>query len=165
MRRIALGLAALAVGIARCGSSSTRTVTVRAASSTATTSSTVVPASGITTVTLPDATTAPPAALPILVTNAWSGVKPSEIDFSADGGNIVTGISWQSWSAAGAVGFGSSGIQNCIPNCAQGKTKFVPTTVTLSAASGGHFTHIVEARNGTTLTAGYMTTFWPIGAR
>jgi hypothetical protein len=159
-----LGLAALAVGISGCGSSSTKTVTVSASTSTssaATTASVASTTSALTQAT----TTAAPAALPILVTNAWSGVKPSEIDFSADGGNIVTGISWQSWSAAGAVGFGSSGIQSCAPNCAQGKTKFVPTTVTLSASSGGHFTHIVEARNGTSLTAGYMTTFWPIGAR
>ena len=83
-----------------------------------------------------------------------------------DGGNVVTGVVWASWTAAGAVGEGTSGIQSCVPNCAQGKTKFVPTTIVLSDVVGNHFTHLIETRNGTTTVAAYSDKQnWPIGAQ
>ena len=48
----------------------------------------------------------------------------------------------------------------------QGKTKFVPTTIVLSDVVGGHFTHLVETRNGTTTVAAYSDKQnWPIGAQ
>jgi hypothetical protein len=111
-------------------------------------------------------TSTSPAALPLLITMGWSGVKPKTVDFSGDAGNVVTGITWASWTAAGAVGEGTSGIQSCVPNCAQGKTKFVPTTILLSDVVGSHFTHLIETRNGTTATATYSDKQnWPIGAQ
>jgi hypothetical protein len=37
----------------------------------------------------------------------WTGMEPSTIAFSADGGNIVTGIRWSSWNHVNAVGQGT----------------------------------------------------------
>jgi hypothetical protein len=161
----------LAVALAGCGSSGTKTKTVivttktvtASAPSTASTTASTTAASVSSTVS---SSTAPPAALPLLVTMGWSGVKPKTVDFSGDAGNVVTGITWASWTAAGAVGEGTSGIQSCVPNCAQGKTKFVPTTIVLSDVAGGHFTHLIETRNGTTTVATYSDKQnWPIGAQ
>jgi hypothetical protein len=101
----------------------------------------------------------------MLITQGWSGIKPSTVDFSGDAGNVVTGINWASWTTTGAVGEGTSGIQSCVPNCAQGKTKFVPTTIVLSDPVGGHFTHLVETRNGTVSVDSYSSkATWPGGA-
>jgi hypothetical protein len=162
---------AMAVALAGCGSSGTTTKTVivttktvtASAPSTASTSSSTTAASVTSTTS---SSTAPSAAVPLLVTMGWSGVKPKIVDFSGDGGNVVTGVAWASWTAAGAVGQGTSGIQSCVPNCAQGKTKFVPTTIVLSDVIGNHFTHLIESRNGTTTVATYSDKQnWPIGAQ
>jgi hypothetical protein len=169
-RIVPLLAVALALSLAGCGGSTatktvivtTKTVTASAPSTASTTASTT--AASVTTTT--SSSTATPAAVPILITMGWSGVKPATVDFSGDAGNVVTGINWASWTAAGAVGAGTSGIQSCVPNCAQGKTKFVPTTVVLSDVVGGHFTHLIETRNGTTTVATYSDKQnWPIGAQ
>jgi hypothetical protein len=102
--------------------------------------------------------------LPAFIAGKWRGTKPSEIDFSGDAGNIVTGIHWSLWTPTTAVGEGTSGIQSCVPNCASGKVKYVPTKITLSAPSGGHFTRITETRNGRSLRATYGSPPWPLGA-
>jgi hypothetical protein len=170
-RIVLLPAVALAVALAGCGSSgtktktvivTTKTVTASAPSTASTTASTT--AASVTATT--SSSTAPPAALPTLITMGWSGVKPRIVDFSGDGGNVVTGVAWASWTAAGAIGQGTSGIQSCVPNCAQGKTKFVPTTIVLSDVVGDHFTHLIETRNGTTTVATYSDKQnWPIGAQ
>lgn len=71
-------------------------------------------------------------SLPTLVVGSWSGMKPTTIDFSGDAGNVVTSIVWSSWTATQAVGQGTSVIQGCVPNCAQGSNTPVATTITLS---------------------------------
>ena len=102
--------------------------------------------------------------LPKLMTVAWSGIRPTTIGFSGDGGNIVTRIHWKSWNQTGAVGTGTSDIQGCIPNCAQGSETPVSTKVTFSIPVNGHFTKVIEVRHGTTLVARYGRPAWPEGA-
>jgi hypothetical protein len=94
----------------------------------------------------------------------WTGQEPLAIYFSGDAGNIVTGLVWSSWIASEAVGEGTSIIQNCIPNCAQGTDTRVPTTIALSDPEGGQFTRITETRNGTTSTVVWGSIGWPMGA-
>jgi hypothetical protein len=167
--RIVLLLAvASAVALAGCGSSGTTTKTVIVSTTTVTASapSTASTTASTTAASVTSTTSSSTAALPLLITMGWSGMKPATVDFSGDAGNVVTGINWASWTAAGAVGEGTSGIQSCVPNCAQGKTKFVPTTIVLSDVVGDHFTHLIETRNGTTTDATYSDKQnWPIGAQ
>lgn len=164
-RSIILGAMVAAVAIAGCGSSSTQTKTVIVSTSTVTASASTT--SSVTTqASVTSATTSAPAATPILITRGWSGVKPASIDFSGDGGNVVTGLTWTSWTATGATGDGTSGIQSCVPNCAQGATKQVPTTIVLSDPVAGHWTHLVETRNGTSTVDSYSSQeTWPLGAQ
>ena len=91
-----------------------------------------------------------PAALPVLTAGSYTGTEPAFIDFSGDAGNVVTSIGWASWTATGATGTGTSNIQGCVPNCAEGSETPVPATITLSDPAGGHFTEYTEARNGST---------------
>ncbi len=170
-RIVPLLAVALALALAGCGSSGTTTKTVIVSTTTVTasspsTASTTASTTAASVTTTSSSSAAPPAALPMLITMGWSGMKPKIVDFSGDGGNVVTGVVWASWTAAGAVGQGTSGIQSCVPNCAQGKTKFVPTTIVLSDVAGDHFTHLIETRNGTTTVATYSDKQnWPIGAQ
>jgi hypothetical protein len=104
-------------------------------------------------------------ALPKLVAGSYSGTKPRDIFFSGDAGNIVTEIKWKRWSQTTAVGHGTSNIQGCIPNCAQGTETPVATIVTFSTPRGGHFTKVVEVRGGHTLVGHYGRPSWPEGAQ
>jgi hypothetical protein len=103
-------------------------------------------------------------ALPRLIAGPYSGIKPREIFFSGDSGDIVTKIKWKSWSQTTAVGHGTSNIQGCNPNCAQGTETPVAATVTLSKPRDGHFTKVVELRAGNTLVANYGRPLWPESA-
>jgi hypothetical protein len=105
-------------------------------------------------------------ALPKLIAGSYSGIKPRKIFFSGDAGNIVTKIKWTRWTQATAVGLGTSNIQGCVPNCAQGSETPVPTSVTLSGPRAGHFTKVVEVRAGKTMVGHYgRTAGWPEGAQ
>jgi hypothetical protein len=106
---------------------------------------------------------AKPASLPVVSIGTYTGRKPSEIDFSADGGNVVTGIHWQSWTAKGATGRGTSAIESCVPNCAQGPVTYVPATLTLSAPLSGKFTVLTENRKGRIMTLRYPA-YWALAA-
>lgn len=86
-----------------------------------------------------------------------STVEPSGLAFSADGGNIVTGITWSEWGDAQALGVGTSDIQNCVPNCAQGSNTPVTTTITLLDPVDGHYTALLEERAGLTSLATYSS--------
>ncbi len=96
-----------------------------------------------------------PAALPALTAGSYTGTKPAEIAYSGDATNVVTKITWTSWSATGATGTGTSGIESCVPNCAQGPVQYVTTTITLSAPVNGKFTQMTETRNGSTTSYAY----------
>ena len=95
------------------------------------------------------------AALPVLVVGSYSGTKPTMIAYSGDATNVVTGISWGTWSASGATGEGTSDIDSCNPNCAQASPDYVITKITLSDPANGQFTKMTETRNGSTTTFTY----------
>jgi hypothetical protein len=123
-----------------------------------------------TSLTLAAAIFASPAGasssrLPKLITSAWSGIRPTTIGFSGDGGNIVTRIHWKSWTQTGATGTGISDIQGCVPSCAQGKQTPVSTKITFSKPVNDHFTKVIEVRDGMTLVARYRRPAWPGSAR
>jgi len=101
-----------------------------------------------------------PAQLPVLTVGSYTGMKPTEIAYSGDSGNVVTKIQWSSWTATGATGQGTSDIDSCVPNCAQAPPSFVPATVTLSAPVNGRFTKMTETRNGSTSYWTYPSA-WP----
>jgi len=96
-----------------------------------------------------------PPQLPLLTVGGYTGMKPTEIAYSGDSTNVVTTITWSSWTATGATGQGTSDIDSCNPNCAQAPPSYVPTTVTLSAPVNGKFTQMTETRNGSTATYTY----------
>ena len=93
--------------------------------------------------------------LPVLTVGSYAGMQPTEIAYSGDGTNVVTGIKWASWTATGATGTGTSDINSCVPNCAQAPPNYVTTTVTLSAPANGTFTQMTETRNGSTTSYTY----------
>jgi hypothetical protein len=99
-----------------------------------------------------------------LTVGGYTGRQPSKIYFSADSGDIVTGLAWASWTAAGATGSGISSIQDCVPSCAAGTATTVPTTITLSSPVNGRFTVITEVRDGKTLRFQYPGGPWPLEA-
>jgi hypothetical protein len=94
----------------------------------------------------------------------FSGVEPSVIDFSGDAGNVVTDIVWTLWTSTQAVGQGVSDLQSCVRNCAQGTDTQVDATITLLDPEGGHFTQIIESRNGLTSDGSYGAQSWPLSA-
>jgi hypothetical protein len=95
------------------------------------------------------------AALPVFVVGSYSGMKPTMIAYSGDATNVVTGISWGSWTASGATGEGTSDIDSCNPNCAQASPDYVITKITLSDPANGQFTKMTETRNGSTTSFTY----------
>jgi eukaryotic-like serine/threonine-protein kinase len=109
-------------------------------------------------------TSAAPPTLPVVTIGAYTGTDPAEIDFSGDAGNLVTGIEWVSWTETGATGYGTSEIDNCNPDCAQGTSTQVLAEIILSRPRNGRFAAMAETRNGTTATLVYPSVGWPIGA-
>lgn len=90
--------------------------------------------------------------LPVFVLGGYRGRRPRTIGFSGDGGNIVGGLRWSSWTQSHAVASGWSDIQGCVPDCATGAEILVPTLITLRDPAHGYFTRIVERRDGQTVT-------------
>jgi hypothetical protein len=61
--------------------------------------------------------------------------KPQSLtEFCADAGNGVTKIKWSSWTSTKAVGTGSLYVNQCDPNCADGKLIWAKVKVVLSGA-------------------------------
>ena len=88
-----------------------------------------------------------------LVAGAFHGTRPSVIQFSGDDGDVVTGIGWSSWGHQRATGRGTVGLNDCRPSCAEGTTRYVAATITLSAPDAmGEWTVVTEADNGRTTT-------------
>ena len=48
-------------------------------------------------------------------------VRPKEFDIFCDGSNALVKLAWTSWNGTEAIGTGVQYIDNCVPNCAQGK--------------------------------------------
>lgn len=59
-------------------------------------------------------------------------VRPSRITFNADGNNTVTRLRWHGWGSKRATATGTSHVDNCRPNCAQGHISRLPVHVRLS---------------------------------
>lgn len=98
---------------------------------------------------LPAGTASRPAALPQLKPDSGSPViRPSVIAFSADGGNIVTQLTWSVWNQHEAIGNGTRTLESCKPNCAQGADTQVPERLVLSQPEGGYFTTVVASFAG-----------------
>ena len=133
------------------------TNTSAAASSPAVSSSSTSTATSSTSPS--QATSSSSAALPVLVVGSYSGMQPTEIAYSGDGTNVVTGITWSSWAATGATGTGTSDIDSCVPSCAAASPDNVSTTITLSTPVNGHFTQMTETRNGSTANYTYPDTW------
>jgi len=91
----------------------------------------------------------------VLAVGSYSGMRPSEIAYSGDATNVVTGLSWSSWTATSATGTGTSDIDSCVPSCAAASPNNVSTTITLSAPVNGQFTKMTETRNGSTTSYTY----------
>lgn len=49
----------------------------------------------------------------------------------ADGGHLLTGLSWQSWTPASATATGRDEQNDCVPDCARGKFHSYPAIVVL----------------------------------
>ena len=130
-----------------------------AAGSSGSSSSTSTSSSGSTTGTTspsqPAASTSAPAAAAVLAVGSYSGMRPTEIAYSGDGTNVVTGLTWSSWTATGATGTGTSDIDSCVPSCAAASPDNVSTTITLSDPVNGQFTQMTETRNGSTTNYTY----------
>jgi serine/threonine protein kinase len=153
-------------GAAGASSPQTRPAQLTPASSDSTTAGPATsPAASTTPPSTPASSpaTSSSAPLPVLTVGSYTGVMPKEIAYSGDATNVVTGISWSSWTATEASGQGTSDIDSCVPNCAQAPPSLVPTTVTLSAPVNGRFTKMTETRNGFTSTYTYPDN-WPQSA-
>lgn len=122
------------------GSTTTAPITTTTIATTTTTTSTGGPAT-----TSAPSSTAPPSTATI---GDYTGVEPSIISFSGDSGDIVTGITWETWTATSAEGSGQWGYDDCDPDCAEGTVTTYPTTISLSDPIGGQFTKLVEEESG-----------------
>jgi hypothetical protein len=107
-------------------------------------------------------------AEPVIFTaGSYSGTDPSAIYYSGDSGNIVTGINWSTWGNQTAIGYGTLGVDNCNPNCAQGTVTDVPATITLSNPIQGTPTiwgSMTESYEGQNASYAYPGT-WALGAK
>jgi hypothetical protein len=69
---------------------------------------------------------------PTVGCNGEMHTQPTEIIVSGDGSAFISGLTWTGWGQAGATGSGTLRLDNCEPNCAQGKLTPYAATVTLS---------------------------------
>jgi hypothetical protein len=68
-------------------------------------------------------------------------VKPSDYILTcADAGSVLDHLTWESWTAQQAVATGLHGLNDCTPNCAEGKFIDYPAVITLSRSEpvSGH---------------------------
>jgi predicted Ser/Thr protein kinase len=119
------------------------------------------PARGQTAKPTPAASVAAATTLPDLSAGSYTGERPTRIVFDASSGNVVTGISWASWTASGATGSGQSALGLCLPVCL--KAGQVPTTIVLSDPVHGRFTQLTESRAGSSVAYTYPGS-WPVSA-
>jgi hypothetical protein len=105
------------------------------------------------------------ASLPVFIAGPYHGRRPTTIDISGDGGDIVTALHWSSWTASSAAGKGTSNVQSCVPNCAEGTDTPVSTSIKLTDPAHGYFTRLIERRDGQTevfrYTPGHLPDDWP----
>lgn len=62
-------------------------------------------------------------------------VEPTNYVLSCgDGGNGLTGVHWTSWTPNGATGVGTEYLNDCLPNCAEGKIIDYPVDISLTGS-------------------------------
>jgi hypothetical protein len=72
--------------------------------------------------------------LPLLINNCNKAkVRPGNVILTCGDANFqTTGMNWSVWTQKSAVGTGTGAINDCDPNCVQGKTKTAPIQLSLS---------------------------------
>jgi hypothetical protein len=98
-----------------------------------------------TPVVTPSAPAAPLSDFTVCITptvgcNGELRTQPTQIIVSGDGSAFIKDLSWTGWGSDGATGSGTLELDNCEPNCAQGKDAPYQATVTVSgltAYAGG----------------------------
>ena len=112
----------------------------------------------------------------IFAAGSYSGIEPSSIHFSGDGGNIPYGLVWQSWptgpngwpgSGATATANGTVDLLGCVPACYDGTKTPTPVTVVLSDPIDGDpvtWGQIAETVAGQPPEYFTYPSFWPFGA-
>lgn len=143
---IAIPAIALAAGIGLTACGTTHTIIIKAAP---TVTHTVTAPAPKPVKTTPAPAAPAPAFAPVLSVHNYRGIKPGYIALSGDGSYVVNDITWSSWGST-AYGTGTSDIQGCVPNCAEGSETPYSTTVELSGVSGGQFTQYSATRDGDT---------------
>jgi hypothetical protein len=87
-------------------------------------------------------------------------IRPKEITDSGDGSGYVTNLVWSNWGSSQATATGTQEVDNCNPNCAQGKYTGYPATVTVAGLQPygtgleAYSTIVIEAQS---LTDGTFT--------
>jgi hypothetical protein len=83
-------------------------------------------ATAVTVCTVPAAGCAGSSAVPAMMQ------RPGQISATANGSQVVTGLSWTGWGTRQAAGTGTLRVDNCRPSCAEGTRSSYPATVTLT---------------------------------
>ncbi|MER7336564.1 hypothetical protein ABT403_01715 [Streptomyces sp. NPDC000075] len=87
-------------------------------------------------VAAPAAAQAPADPYPVVVVDCFSAaqVQPEEYILACgDGNNRLAGLHWRTWGASTATATGTDMVNDCRPDCAAGRFRSYPVTVTLSA--------------------------------
>lgn len=86
-------------------------------------------------VTMPPAPApAPAAAVAPVVMNGCSSsgpayTRPYNFALSCDSSDLLVRLTWKRWTTKGASGHGYEGLNDCLPDCAQGKYRIYPVHV------------------------------------
>jgi hypothetical protein len=67
-----------------------------------------------------------------LASGAVLVIKPKDLQISGDASWIINDVKWSSWGASVARGTGISDVDNCTPQCADGKHLTVRSQIALS---------------------------------
>ncbi|MER5810269.1 hypothetical protein ABT143_19110 [Streptomyces sp. NPDC002033] len=81
-------------------------------------------------------TPADPPSRPVVLVDCFSKAqtRPEEYLLACgDGNNRLVGLRWESWGPRQATATGTDMVNDCRPNCAAGRFRPYPVTVTLSA--------------------------------
>ncbi|MEU3312627.1 hypothetical protein ACGFY6_17790 [Streptomyces sp. NPDC048387] len=84
----------------------------------------------------PASAQAPADPYPVVVVDCFSAaqVRPEEYILACgDGNNRLVDLHWRTWGAGTAVATGTDMVNDCRPDCASGRFRPYPVTVTLSA--------------------------------
>jgi hypothetical protein len=86
--------------------------------------------------------------------------KPTTVLLSGDGSGLIKSLRWSGWGTAVATASGTYEVDSCKPDCAQGKYRLSPATITLTALTpypGGKraYAEMVVSAPGVTGTTRY----------